>query len=161
MEKTTFFRELKSVREARHISLSQISEATMIGVQFLEAIEQGKVSILPQTYVRAFIREYASVIGLNPQEVMQKYDEALRGIASPQEEAARPESPPGERSPQLQPPDTPERKFPHPHGARIAVIGTVLCAAVIVLWNLVGKESPVPTEEIPFQTVIKENEQRA
>ena len=44
MEKTMLFQELRSVREARHISLSQISEATRIGVQFLEAIEQGNTS---------------------------------------------------------------------------------------------------------------------
>lgn len=160
MEKTMLFQELRSVREARHISLSQISEATRIGVQFLEAIEQGNTSVLPQTYMRAFIREYATVIGLNPTEIMQKYDDAIRGSANTQEEPAHPESLTGERASPLQATSTPTRKFPSPRVVRIAMVGVVLCAAAIGLWNLVGKESPIPTEEIPFQTVIKENEQR-
>ena len=29
-----------------------------------------------------------------------------------------------------------------------------------VLWHLAGKQSPLATQEIPFQNVIKENEQR-
>ena len=65
----TLFQELKKAREAKGIPLAQISDITRITEEYLEAIENGNVKILPQAYVRAFIREYADVVGLSPDEV--------------------------------------------------------------------------------------------
>ena len=74
------FTMLKQAREAKNLSLADIADTTFISVRFLEAIEAGKTDILPQAYVRAFIREYAAVVGLDPAEVMRRYD----SIGSPQ-----------------------------------------------------------------------------
>ena len=52
----TFFAELRKAREGKKMSLADISDATLINAKYLEAIEQGNTSILPQAYVRAFIR---------------------------------------------------------------------------------------------------------
>ena len=51
-----FFQELKRAREAKRLSLADIADRTLINIRHLEAIERGDTSILPETYVRAFIR---------------------------------------------------------------------------------------------------------
>lgn len=75
----TFSDELRKERVSKDISLSDIATKTHINVKYLEAIEQGSFDILPQTYVRAFIREYALMIGLSPVEVLKKFDVMVSG----------------------------------------------------------------------------------
>ena len=74
-----FGEELKQHRQAKQISLMQVSAATRINGKFLEAIEAGRVSVLPEPYVRAFLREYAVAVELNPVDVLRRYDEAVNG----------------------------------------------------------------------------------
>src|SRR5512147_258076 len=69
-------KELKAAREAKGIPLAQIADITRIAEEYLQAIERGELDVLPQVYVRAFLREYADVVGLSPDEVMRKYDAA-------------------------------------------------------------------------------------
>jgi cytoskeleton protein RodZ len=83
------FTLLKQAREAKSLSLNDVADATFISVRYLEAIEAGKTDMLPQAYVRAFIREYAAVVGLDAAAVMRQY----AGAAAPQ---AAPPSPPAE-----------------------------------------------------------------
>jgi hypothetical protein len=73
-----FGENLKQHRQTQQISLLQISAATRIHVRFLEAIEAGTFSVLPEPYIRAFIREYAETVELNPADVLKLYDDALR-----------------------------------------------------------------------------------
>ena len=75
----TFSDELRKERVAKDISLADIATKTHINVKYLEAIEQGSFDILPQTYVRAFIREYALVVGLPPSEILKKFDVMVGG----------------------------------------------------------------------------------
>ena len=75
---------LKEEREARKISLEEISRATKIRRAILEAIEkdQGEV-LLPEAVVKGFIRTYARHIGLDPKEVMDAYAEWRTGDEEP------------------------------------------------------------------------------
>ena len=75
----TFSDELRKERVSRDISLQDISVRTRINIRYLEAIEQGSFDILPQTYVRAFLREYAQTVGIEPAEVLRKYDIMVAG----------------------------------------------------------------------------------
>lgn len=70
----SFSEELRNARESKNITLADISKLTRISNKYLQAIEQGTFDVLPQTYVRAFIKAYAEAIGLNAAEVMHKYD---------------------------------------------------------------------------------------
>jgi cytoskeletal protein RodZ len=70
----SFSEELRTVRESKNITLADISKQTRISIKYLQAIEQGTFDVLPQTYVRAFIKAYAETIGMNAAEVMHKYD---------------------------------------------------------------------------------------
>jgi len=74
-----FADELKTAREVKEISLSQVSAKTKIDLKFLQAIEDANFDVLPEIYIRAFIREFAQTIDLNSKEVLQKFDIARLG----------------------------------------------------------------------------------
>lgn len=65
--------ELKSAREKKKITIEEIFTKTRIDKKFLAAIEQGNFSVMPEVYIRAFIKEYSKTIGLNPDEVLEKF----------------------------------------------------------------------------------------
>ena len=185
----SIFTMLRKAREAKNLSLADVSDTTFISVRFLEAIEAGKTDILPQAYVRAFIREYAAVVGLDSAEIMRLYDSIGRPKPAP---APVPASPGGESAgtaaepvaasspvpaqateaeasltPEAPPPEpaAPEESAPAPRRDLTDIIqkAAVLMGVVviaIVLWNVMGIERP-KTREIPFGNVIKENEQHA
>lgn len=65
---------LRRQREARGIALREIAESTKISTRYLEALEQDRFDILPaQVFTRGFLREYASYVGLDPDEVVNHY----------------------------------------------------------------------------------------
>lgn len=69
-----FGEELRREREMREISIREISETTKISTRFLEAIEGGDFSSLPApVFTRGFIREYASYLGLDSEEIVDRY----------------------------------------------------------------------------------------
>ena len=75
-----FGEELKQTRLEKELSLMDISAETRISIKFLDAIERGQFQILPQTYIRAFLREYALMAGLDPIDVVQRYESACRSF---------------------------------------------------------------------------------
>jgi cytoskeletal protein RodZ len=74
-----FADELKSTRESKAITLQHIAGKTKIDLKFLQAIENANFDLLPDIYIRAFIKEYANTLDLNSGETLQKYDEAKAG----------------------------------------------------------------------------------
>ncbi|MCK9280928.1 MAG: helix-turn-helix domain-containing protein [Melioribacteraceae bacterium] len=72
--------ELKSVREAKNVSLQQVYNKIRIDVKFLSAIENGDYEILPEIYIRAFIKEYAQYLNLDVNETINKYEFAKKGL---------------------------------------------------------------------------------
>lgn len=71
--------ELKFTRESNSITLQQIAAKTKIDLKFLQAIEDANFDILPEIYIRAFIKEYSQTIDLNPKEILIKFDKARSG----------------------------------------------------------------------------------
>jgi len=69
-----FSEYLRKQREEKKIRLSDVSVQTRISLKFLEAIEDGNLEILPETYIRAFIRDYSKAIGLDPEETIRHFD---------------------------------------------------------------------------------------
>jgi cytoskeletal protein RodZ len=69
-----FGSKLRAARERRGISLRQIANATKISVSALEALERNDISRLPGgIFSRAFVRSYASEVGLDPEETIQDF----------------------------------------------------------------------------------------
>lgn len=72
--------ELKAARIKNDLTLKQLSARTRIDIKFIEAIEEGNFSFLPEIYVKAFIKEYAAVVGLDIDIVLKKYEAAKEGL---------------------------------------------------------------------------------
>ncbi len=85
---------LRQAREEKGLSLSDVQRITKIRSHYLEALEAGEFAILPgQAYERAFIRTYASAIGIDPQPYLARYDN-LRAEAERELQAQQAGPPP-------------------------------------------------------------------
>ncbi|MBP1653534.1 MAG: putative transcriptional regulator [Bacteroidetes bacterium] len=151
----TLGEQLRRAREAQGLSINQIEEITLINARHLEAIERGDLDTLPRPYIRAFVREYAALVGLDPDALLQQLDTRKA------EREGQPDTPDI-------PDDSPEAQPTQPVASRLVRSSTVRIAGVVVLL-LVGtialvvlnEPAPVPdVREIPFGNVIRENEQR-
>jgi cytoskeletal protein RodZ len=79
-ELASFGEELRREREIRGISLKEIADATKISKRFLEAIERNDHRTLPApVFTRGFVREYAKYLGLNVDEIVNRYNYAAAG----------------------------------------------------------------------------------
>lgn len=82
-----FGETLKRERELRKISLREVSEATKIGLRYLEAMEDNRLEQLPGgVFNKGFIRAYAKFIGLDPETILNVYlyDVAHRQRSAPE-----------------------------------------------------------------------------
>src|SRR5258708_3367472 len=79
-ELAKFGEELRRERESRGISLKEIADATKISRRFLDAIERNDHKTLPApVFTRGFVREYARYLGLNAEEIVNRYNYAAAG----------------------------------------------------------------------------------
>jgi cytoskeletal protein RodZ len=79
-ELASFGEELRREREIRGISLKEIADSTKISKRFLEAIERNDHRTLPApVFTRGFVREYARYLGLNIDEMVNRYNYAAAG----------------------------------------------------------------------------------
>jgi cytoskeletal protein RodZ len=153
----TFFEELRREREARNMSLNDIADSTCINIKQLDSLERGEIASLPEPIVRAFIREYAVAVGLDPDFVLLKFDEA-RG-KQPRHAVPAQESPPQVSVVSAALPGDPGTLLT----ARNATLGGVALLVIvgaILVWNLAAPERISPAPEVPFQNVVREQEQR-
>lgn len=75
-ENTEFSGELlKKVREAKGITLEDISYATKVAISTIRAIEAERFEDLPQVrvYIRGFVQCIAQEVGLNPERVAKSF----------------------------------------------------------------------------------------
>lgn len=80
---------MRLAREARGISLREISEQTRISMRYLEAIEANDFKRLPGgIFNRSFIKAYARYIGYDEKEAVDAYTRALREQGDTSEEPA-------------------------------------------------------------------------
>lgn len=65
---------LRRFREARGVSLKQISETSKVGIRYLDYIEEERLEFLPApVYLRGFLQEYARAVGLEPRATAEAY----------------------------------------------------------------------------------------
>ena len=66
---------LRRIREEKNLSLKEIQETTKIRLIYLEAIERGDFEAIPgEVYRKGFLANYATAIGLNGQEIVDRYN---------------------------------------------------------------------------------------
>jgi cytoskeleton protein RodZ len=168
-----FADELRAAREAKNISLTDLSSLTKIQLKYLRAIENGEFSFLPETYIRAFIRDYAKALQINPDAVIAKYEASMKkaekSVQVSQPEPAEPERTPP--SPADAPRLLPEISRPVRTSLRgllvtqtsqkkwvpvAALILLIVVVALVATLTRSGRKESV--SETPFEQVIKEKE---
>jgi len=71
---------LRAAREAKRLELSHIAAETRIPVRHLESIETGDFAALPsRTYAIGFAKNYASAVGVDPEQAADEVREEMAG----------------------------------------------------------------------------------
>ena len=70
----SFFDVLKNKRESQNIEISEICEFTRIHSKYIEAIEKGDFTVLPNVYIRLFLKSYANFIGADSAKALKDYE---------------------------------------------------------------------------------------
>lgn len=98
--------ELKETRLKCEITLDEIHEKTKIRRDYLERLEEGDFSMIPMPFIRAFLREYAAIIGIDPDRVMARLDDKINTILTVEPVQFPPEEPLAEShvEPEVPPP---------------------------------------------------------
>ncbi len=126
---------LRAQREARGVSLREIADDSKISLRYLEALEDDRFGVLPApVFTRGFLREYARIVGLDGDEVVNLYLQ----VAPPRE---------AESGELLVPPAAaaPRRTGPGRATGPMLGIALLLVAGLVALlvWWL-RREAPVP-----------------
>ncbi|MDE2851770.1 MAG: DUF4115 domain-containing protein [Acidobacteriota bacterium] len=79
-ERESFGAWLRGQREVRRVDLETIAQSSKINIRYLELLEEDRFDLLPASiFVRGFLREYARIVGLDPDEVLNFYLVASAG----------------------------------------------------------------------------------
>jgi cytoskeletal protein RodZ len=155
-----FGEELKKARLEKELSLMDISGETRISLKFLDAIEHGQFQILPQTYVRAFLREYALMTGLDPNDIMQRYESSRQELSSRKTENAAPRQ--NALQEKTHEEDAEKRPYAFTPLQRNIAFGIFIAASVGLIALLANMNrnpsSGNSVEEVPFDRVVRESE---
>ncbi|QDR80577.1 helix-turn-helix domain-containing protein [Sporomusa termitida] len=88
---------LRAERVKKGLTIKDIENAISIRALYIEAIEEGNYGIIPgEVYLKGFIRNYATFLGLDSQQIMEVYRQnkeladAKAPAAQPEETAAAP-----------------------------------------------------------------------
>ena len=121
---------LRQEREKRKITLDSVAKVTRITKENLEALENDEFqAISAPVIVRGFLRNYAAYLGLDPQELVDRYDSQTDLIKIPGDKEV----------PQPSKDENPVFKY--------LVFLCILLAGVAVLYYL--QESPLPPSPPP------------
>ena len=77
---------LKQARTDKGFTLEDLQSLTKIQKRYLSGIENEDYSMMPGSfYVRAFIKQYAEAVGLDPDEMLTMYKDTSPGVSSEDE----------------------------------------------------------------------------
>jgi len=78
IERERLGEQLRIARENQKIKLGEASQKLNIDQKYLEALENGQLSRLPQgIYGKSFLREYALFLKINPDELLASYNKEI------------------------------------------------------------------------------------
>jgi cytoskeletal protein RodZ len=66
----TIGQRLRAAREAKDLTIGDIARRTNIQPRFLQAIDEDNLGTIPQSHQKLFIREYAKLVGLQPEVIL-------------------------------------------------------------------------------------------
>ncbi len=163
-----FAAELKQIREQKDITLQSIHNQTRIDLRFLQAIEDANFQIMPEVYIRAFIKEYAQNIGLDGDVTLKKYELAKNGkseeeaesIEQTSEEKAANEIKKEFSAPLSNESRVPENKFNNSQILFFVYSALFIVAALIVYFAFFSSSEPEIIKETPIEEIINEKNDR-
>jgi len=121
---------LQKERETKKISLREIADHTRVREYFLKALEEDQFHLLPSgAYTKGFLSHYAKYIGLDPKDIILRYERMMGG-----EPAGDVEAPPGKKVSWK--------------GKYLYMMGGVAAAGVVALYFLIHPSGPAD-ESIP------------
>ncbi|MEY2633175.1 MAG: hypothetical protein RIR00_1829 [Pseudomonadota bacterium] len=75
--------QLRQAREARGFTLTHIAAQLKLGEKQLQALESGDWHLLPgATFIRGFVRNYARLVQLDPEPLMQQLNSVLNAAVA-------------------------------------------------------------------------------
>ena len=181
-----FADELRQQRENSGLTLQQMATKTRIDLKFLEAIDQGNFSFLPDLYVKAFVKQYAKTIGLDENIALKKFEAAREGIEfdpnppAPveeikQSEAPKVESPKADVPKPVEQSTAPLKSYVDDHKQKsdedeskannqlmifgLSGVGLIIIAALVYFF-VFNKSDKIIVEETPIEEVIEQGNQR-
>ena len=84
-----FAEKLRREREMRGVSLREIADGTKISIRFLQALEEDRVEALPGgLFPRAFVKQYALFLGLDPDKTVADFVATHGDLAPPERKPA-------------------------------------------------------------------------
>jgi cytoskeletal protein RodZ len=143
-EKETLGKYLERERELKKISLREMAKNTRVREYLLKAIEEDRYDLLPSSlYVRGFLSSYAKFVGLDPQEVVNRYEQSLKGepIIPPE---VRPEKKPSGK--------------PLSNLKQIGIVSGVIVLSLLLSYLLYPYLSRPPVEPLPAKPVAVESQ---
>ena len=183
-----FADELRVQRESSGLTLQQLANKTRIDLKFLEAIDQGNFSFLPDIYVKAFLKQYAKTIGLDENITIKKFEAAKENrefnVSPPVEEVkvTEPVKSPVTQAPKVEVPivehqkpvsqlksyvDEPKQKSAEDESKAnkqlmifgLGGVGLIIIATLLYLF-IFDKSDKIVVEETPIDEVIEQSNQR-
>lgn len=160
-ESETLGSYLKSQRESKKISLREVAKNTRVREKILRAIEEDQYALLPPaTYVKGFLLAYAKYLRLDPNDVLLRYERALKGepVAAHRTQPTRakqkiPSVQPSkfeQKAPSVQPPKR-KKKILWNTRQTWAVVG-VIAASLIIFYFFSPYSYKPPVEPVPKKT---------
>ena len=150
-----FGQKLRHERESRNMPLADISRASRIGIQYLEALERNEFEALPgpRAFGKLYIRAYAEILGFDPAPLIAEYDEERYKRIRAAREAEKAEAEVGgevevEIGNEAQIEAVEESPPPRVWPRRVAIAATGMLVLILGLWVAsLRSESPRPNVE--------------
>ncbi len=122
--------DLRAARERIGWSLQDIATALRIRVQYLEALEAGRINDLPgNAYALGYLRTYAVALGLDPNEVARRIKAEVAAV--------------NEKTRLAFPVPVPERGVP---AGAMVLLGVLLAVGAYAGWYRLSGEGRLPAE---------------
>lgn len=129
-------RKLTEARLQLGLSIDQVAERIRVRREFLEALEQMNVKLLPgKAYALAFLRSYARELGLDEKAIVDQFqDECALSREDAQAQIRNPTSKPRRERPWM------------------LAVGLAIIAATFVGWRALTADAPAP--QAPTQVAV-------
>ena len=132
---------LRKERERRNISLKEVARNTRVREYFLRAMEEDRYDLLPAaTFVKGFLHSYARHLGLNPDEVLLRFRNALK-----------------DDQPAVLPPPSDKKRFGRKklfwYGLAV-MVGGGIGLGLILSYPFLPRPSNLPVESVPSEPEV-------